>query len=269
MWLFSGSCLSVPSTSATCSLWSLARLLGAGRLQWESERGNSESGGDQGAAESTVRGAHGSGLFLRDDGSEIRTRPRASGLETVADPGLGEQVTRPCRVGLELLATGCRGVAVCVAFLISQYLWRLDDHRPRGDCRTRRPRDPHRRAGTEPPVRVAVARRTYPTDQADLWDCLTNAERIPRWFLPVSGELVEGGRYQTEGNAGGVIEKVCATGVVRGDVGVRRDGLVADRHAHPGRRRYDARARPRGGGGPRHVEAVRPRCGRARLGPRA
>ena len=29
------------------------------------------------------------------------------------------------------------------------------------------------------PVRVAVARRTYPTDQADLWDCLTNAERVP------------------------------------------------------------------------------------------
>ena len=38
-------------------------------------------------------------------------------------------------------------------------------------------------------VRVAVARRTYPTDRGDLWDCLTNAERIPRWFLPVSGDL--------------------------------------------------------------------------------
>jgi uncharacterized protein YndB with AHSA1/START domain len=59
------------------------------------------------------------------------------------------------------------------------------------------------------PVRIAVARRTYPTDRADLWDCLTNAERIPRWFLPVSGDLVEGGKYQTEGNAGGVIER-CA-----------------------------------------------------------
>ena len=59
-------------------------------------------------------------------------------------------------------------------------------------------------------VRVAVARRTYPTDRDDLWDCLTNAERIPRWFLPVTGDLVEGGTYQLEGNAGGTIERCVA-----------------------------------------------------------
>jgi uncharacterized protein YndB with AHSA1/START domain len=35
----------------------------------------------------------------------------------------------------------------------------------------------------------------------------TNPERIPRWFLPVSGELKEGGRYQLEGNAGGTITR--------------------------------------------------------------
>jgi uncharacterized protein YndB with AHSA1/START domain len=57
------------------------------------------------------------------------------------------------------------------------------------------------------PTKIAVARRTYPTDQADLWDALTNAERIPRWFLPISGDLEVGGRYQLEGNAGGVIER--------------------------------------------------------------
>lgn len=56
------------------------------------------------------------------------------------------------------------------------------------------------------PTKIAVARRTYPTDQADLWDALTNADRIPRWFLPVSGDLQVGGHYQTEGNAGGVVE---------------------------------------------------------------
>jgi uncharacterized protein YndB with AHSA1/START domain len=56
------------------------------------------------------------------------------------------------------------------------------------------------------PTKIAVARRTYPTDQADLWDALTNVERIPRWFLPVSGDLQVGGRYQTEGNAGGLVE---------------------------------------------------------------
>lgn len=57
------------------------------------------------------------------------------------------------------------------------------------------------------PTRIAIARRTYPTDQADLWDAVTNAARIPRWFAPVSGELVLGGRYQVQGNAGGVIER--------------------------------------------------------------
>lgn len=56
------------------------------------------------------------------------------------------------------------------------------------------------------PTKVAVARRTYPVGQADLWDAVTNPERIPRWFLPVSGELKVGGRYQLEGNAGGVVE---------------------------------------------------------------
>lgn len=56
------------------------------------------------------------------------------------------------------------------------------------------------------PTKIAVARRTYPTDQADLWQALTDPERIVRWFLPISGELTLGGHYQLEGNAGGVVE---------------------------------------------------------------
>lgn len=56
-------------------------------------------------------------------------------------------------------------------------------------------------------TRIAVTRRTYPTDRADLWDAVTNPERLPRWFLPVSGDLSEGGRYQLEGNAGGTVEE--------------------------------------------------------------
>src|SRR5688572_25977321 len=55
------------------------------------------------------------------------------------------------------------------------------------------------------PARVVVAARTYDTAIDDLWDALTNAERIPRWFLPVSGDLRPGGRYQLQGNAGGEI----------------------------------------------------------------
>jgi uncharacterized protein YndB with AHSA1/START domain len=48
--------------------------------------------------------------------------------------------------------------------------------------------------------------RTYDAPVEDVWDAVTNAERIPRWFLPVSGELRAGGRYQLQGNAGGTIE---------------------------------------------------------------
>jgi uncharacterized protein YndB with AHSA1/START domain len=56
-------------------------------------------------------------------------------------------------------------------------------------------------------ARVVSVSQTYDTDIDDLWDAVTNPERIPRWFLPVSGELRVGGRYQLEGNAGGVIER--------------------------------------------------------------
>jgi uncharacterized protein YndB with AHSA1/START domain len=57
-------------------------------------------------------------------------------------------------------------------------------------------------------ARVVRMTRTYATTADDLWDACTSVERIPRWFLPISGELRVGGRYQLEGNAGGVIE-VC------------------------------------------------------------
>jgi uncharacterized protein YndB with AHSA1/START domain len=56
-------------------------------------------------------------------------------------------------------------------------------------------------------TRIVVARRTYATDQAELWDAVTNPDRLPRWFLPVTGELRVGGRYQLEGNAGGTVER--------------------------------------------------------------
>lgn len=57
------------------------------------------------------------------------------------------------------------------------------------------------------PTRIAVARRTYRTDPADLWHALTDPDRIPRWFLPVEGDLRAGGRYQLAGNAGGTVER--------------------------------------------------------------
>lgn len=55
------------------------------------------------------------------------------------------------------------------------------------------------------PAREVTLERTYATTADDLWDAVTNPERLPRWFLPISGELEPGGRYQLEGNAGGTI----------------------------------------------------------------
>lgn len=55
------------------------------------------------------------------------------------------------------------------------------------------------------PARVVVATCAYDTAIEDVWDAITKAERIPRWFLPVSGDLRLGGRYQLHGNASGQI----------------------------------------------------------------
>ena len=57
-------------------------------------------------------------------------------------------------------------------------------------------------AGTGRAIRL---RREYDAAIEDVWDALTNPERIGRWFLPVSGDYRIGGRYQLEGNAGGEI----------------------------------------------------------------
>jgi uncharacterized protein YndB with AHSA1/START domain len=56
----------------------------------------------------------------------------------------------------------------------------------------------------KPHVSVVLS-RVYDTSVDDLWDALTNAERLPRWFAPVTGELKLGGRYQVQGNAGGTV----------------------------------------------------------------
>jgi uncharacterized protein YndB with AHSA1/START domain len=55
-------------------------------------------------------------------------------------------------------------------------------------------------------ARTVVVSQNYRAPLDDVWDACTNAERIPRWFLPVSGDLRVGGRYALEGNASGTIE---------------------------------------------------------------
>jgi uncharacterized protein YndB with AHSA1/START domain len=56
-------------------------------------------------------------------------------------------------------------------------------------------------------ARVVTIARTYDAPQEDVWDACTDASRIARWFLPVSGDLRLGGRFQLEGNAAGTVQR--------------------------------------------------------------
>ena len=84
------------------------------------------------------------------------------------------------------------------------------------------------------PARAVTLSRSYATTAEDLWDAVTNGERIPRWFMPVSGELELGGRFQLEGNAGGVIKeceppsRVAVTWEFGGDVSWVEVGVADD-----------------------------------------
>jgi uncharacterized protein YndB with AHSA1/START domain len=84
------------------------------------------------------------------------------------------------------------------------------------------------------PTKTVVATRAYDSVIDDVWDALTSPERIPRWFLPISGELCVGGRYQFEGNAGGEIEtcdapnRLAVTWEYGGDVSWLEVRLTAD-----------------------------------------
>ncbi len=55
------------------------------------------------------------------------------------------------------------------------------------------------------PASDVTLSRSYATAVENLWDAVTNAERIPRFFTGISGNLELGGRFQLEGNASGSI----------------------------------------------------------------
>ena len=62
------------------------------------------------------------------------------------------------------------------------------------------------RQHTESGETVAVTlQRRYDADQADVWQAITDPDRVRRWFLPLTGDLREGGSFQLEGNASGDI----------------------------------------------------------------
>lgn len=67
----------------------------------------------------------------------------------------------------------------------------------------------HREVGARPGTGgddIAVQlRRTYDAAVEDVWDAVTDPDRVKRWFLPLHGDLRVGGTFQLEGNAGGEI----------------------------------------------------------------
>jgi uncharacterized protein YndB with AHSA1/START domain len=66
-------------------------------------------------------------------------------------------------------------------------------------------RDVSTREGADGEEVAVLIRRSYDAPNTDVWDALTDPERVKRWFYPVSGDLRAGGTFQLEGNAGGEI----------------------------------------------------------------
>jgi len=53
--------------------------------------------------------------------------------------------------------------------------------------------------------RIQAIAQDYPAGIDDVWEATTRPDRIARWFLPVSGDIRLGGRYQLTGNASGEV----------------------------------------------------------------
>lgn len=54
-------------------------------------------------------------------------------------------------------------------------------------------------------ARVASFIRTYYAAIDDVWDACTNPERLARWYVPVTGDLRQGGRFEQAMMGSGVI----------------------------------------------------------------
>ena len=66
-------------------------------------------------------------------------------------------------------------------------------------------REVGKQAAGDSEVVAVLLRRNYPAQIDDVWDAVTDPDRVKRWFLPLSGDLRVGGSFQLEGNAGGDI----------------------------------------------------------------
>ncbi len=67
----------------------------------------------------------------------------------------------------------------------------------------------HREVGTRRigagEARTALMRRCYDAPVEEVWDAVTDPERISRWFIKPTGDLRAGGTFSLPGNASGEI----------------------------------------------------------------
>ena len=75
------------------------------------------------------------------------------------------------------------------------------------------------------PARAVTLSRSFATTVDDLWGAVTNGERIPRWFSPVSGDLQLGRPLPVGRQRGRHDHGVRTTLALRAHLGVRRRQL--------------------------------------------
>lgn len=77
--------------------------------------------------------------------------------------------------------------------------------------------------GSEDEAALTVTQE-YDVSVEDLWDACTNAERIPRWFLPIRGGAARGRNLPAGGQRRRQGAQVRAAALLPGDLGVRGRG---------------------------------------------
>ena len=63
----------------------------------------------------------------------------------------------------------------------------------------------HREVSRTGETATVLMRRSYQAEPEELWDALTDPERMKRWFWPVTGDFKVGGTFQLQDNAGGEV----------------------------------------------------------------
>jgi hypothetical protein len=116
------------------------------------------------------------------------------------------------------------------------------------------------------PASTVTLTRLYDTNVGDLWDALTNAERLPRWFLPIEGDLKLGGAVSAQGECLRDDYSLRTAASICRDMGVWRRDLVDRGYGRTGlwTSATDAGAY---GDHRRPLEPIWPRRGGYRLGP--